>query len=136
MTLQRRPPAVQRDPAVDATLSDAARRVQRRAMSPAQRKKADQDAQRIRLNIDLTHEVMKAIRAEAAELGVSMANLLTYRVVTSINQSRRADEDLRAQLTPASGGSALRFPFELAIPDLIEPGQTAHSQVEDGWGTR
>ena len=74
------------DPAVDAILRDNNRRHQRRGMTQAQRAKADRDAKRQRVTLELAPEIVEMVKMIAEFEECSPAGVINLFVMKASEQ--------------------------------------------------
>lgn len=95
------------DPAVAAVLGEGRQRRRRRTMTPGQRKKAEQDAQRKRVTLELKPQVVEIVRAIAEFEECSPAGIVDLFVAEAAGQyvagEIRLDGRRRASRSPRWG---------------------------------
>lgn len=66
------------DPEIESAILQGRTRAAGRHLSPAQRRKAEKDRARNRLNLDMPEDLSTDLEALAAQLGVSVSSLAVY----------------------------------------------------------
>lgn len=105
------------DPDVSGAISQGRKRAAGRALTPAQRRRAGREANRVRITIDVpSQEYKDYLESWAENLSVSLSSLLIYLI--AVGSFTATDEQLREHRVPTR---SMRYDYLLSLPENYKP---------------
>jgi hypothetical protein len=104
------------DPIVQQELTRQEHASKLRSMTPAQRRKAEADAQRTKATYDLPAELIAAITKIAKTQNISKSDLVTEFLIRAVNDYRSGTLVLDNSKEPSN---TLRWSWKLKLTDLV-----------------